>query len=76
MRQTTINCDMGEAFGIYTFGDDGACMPYITHANVACGYHASDPGVMWRTVLLAKEHGVASAPIPAFLTARASGVGK
>ena len=55
----TINCDMGEAFGIYAMGDDAGCMPYITHANVACGFHASDPKVMWKTVKLAKEHGVA-----------------
>lgn len=50
----TINCDIGEAFGIYRFGDDAACMPYITHANVACGFHASDPMVMAHTVRLAK----------------------
>jgi UPF0271 protein len=50
---------MGEAFGIYRMGDDEACMPYVTHANVACGFHASDPKVMWRTVKLAKKHGIA-----------------
>jgi lactam utilization protein B len=55
----TINCDMGAAFGIYKMGDDEACMPYITHANVACGFHASDPKVMRRTVRLAKKHGIA-----------------
>ncbi|MCG8356204.1 MAG: 5-oxoprolinase subunit PxpA [Kiloniellales bacterium] len=54
----TINCDMGEAFGIYRMGDDEGCMPYITHANIACGFHASDPKVMWRTVRLAKRHGI------------------
>jgi len=54
----SINCDMGEAFGIYRMGDDAACMPYITHANVACGFHASDPKVMWRTVRDAKHHGI------------------
>jgi UPF0271 protein len=54
----TINCDMGEAFGIYRLGDDEACMPYVTHANIACGFHASDPTVMWRTVRAAKRHGV------------------
>lgn len=54
----TINCDMGESFGIYRMGDDGACMPFVTHANIACGGHASDPMVMWRTVRLAKSHGV------------------
>lgn len=59
MPKVTINCDMGEAFGIYSFGDDEACMPYVTHANVACGFHASDPAVMWSTVRAAKKHGIA-----------------
>jgi len=58
MSKVSINCDMGEAFGIYRLGDDEACMPFITHANVACGFHASDPSVMWRTVRAAKRHGV------------------
>lgn len=53
-----INCDMGESFGLYRMGDDSAIMPYITIANVACGFHASDPSVMARTVKLAKKHQV------------------
>ncbi|MDB5526648.1 MAG: lactam utilization protein LamB [Rhizobium sp.] len=64
MARTTINCDMGEAFGIYRFGDDEACMPYVTHANVACGFHASDPVVMWNTVLAIKRHGIAAGSHP------------
>jgi UPF0271 protein len=58
MQKVTINCDMGEAFGIYRLGDDEACMPFVTHANVACGFHASDPVVMWKTVRAAKRHGI------------------
>jgi UPF0271 protein len=54
----TINCDMGEAYGIYRLGDDEACMPYVTHINVACGFHASDPVVMWNTVQRAKKYGI------------------
>jgi UPF0271 protein len=53
-----INCDMGESFGIYKMGDDAAIMPFITNANVACGFHASDPSVMAQTVQLAKRHKV------------------
>lgn len=49
---------MGEAFGIYRLGDDAACMPFVTHANVACGFHASDPLVMQRTVRDAKAAGI------------------
>jgi UPF0271 protein len=61
-----INCDMGEAFSIYHCGDDEGIMPYITVANVACGFHASDPVVMNRTVALAKQHGVKVGAHPSF----------
>ena len=61
-----INCDMGEAYSIYTCGDDLAIMPYVSQANVACGYHASDPSVMQATVRLAKEHGVAVGAHPSY----------
>ena len=53
-----INCDMGESFGLYKMGDDEGLMPHITIANVACGFHASDPSVMAKTVQLAKRHNV------------------
>ena len=54
----TINCDMGEGFGLYRIGNDAALMPLIDLANVACGFHASDPSIMRATVRLAKRHGV------------------
>lgn len=53
-----INCDMGESFGLYKFGNDEDIMPYITEANVACGFHGSDPNHMRKTVELAKLHEV------------------
>ena len=53
-----LNCDMGESFGLYRFGDDAAIMPHINQANVACGFHASDPNHMRATVGLAKQYGV------------------
>src|SRR5581483_6376478 len=54
----TINCDMGEGFGLYRCGDDAAIMPHVDLANVACGFHASDPLIMQATVRLAKAHAV------------------
>ncbi len=54
----TINCDMGEGFGLYQMGDDAGLMPLIGVANIACGFHGSDPNHMRATVRLAKEHGV------------------
>ncbi len=61
-----INCDMGEAFGLYKCGDDEGIMPFITLANVACGFHASDPVVMRKTVRLAKQHGVKVGAHPSY----------
>lgn len=54
----TINCDMGEGFGLYRMGDDAGLMPLISVANVACGFHGSDFNHMAETVRLAKRHGV------------------
>lgn len=48
-----LNCDLGESSG-----SDAAIMPYITSANIACGFHAGGPAVMQATVRLAKRHGV------------------
>ncbi|AEJ40189.1 LamB/YcsF family protein [Sulfobacillus acidophilus TPY] len=49
---------MGESFGVYRYGADEQLMPYISSANVACGFHGGDPSVMRRTVQLAKRYGV------------------
>lgn len=59
-----LNCDLGESFGRYQLGSDAAIMPYITSANIACGYHAGDPTVMQATLRLAKAHGVAAGAHP------------
>lgn len=58
LKQMDINCDMGESFGNWKMGDDEGMMPIITTANVACGFHASDPVTMIGTCQLAKRHGV------------------
>ena len=54
-----LNADLGESFGTWRMGDDAGVMPWITSANVACGYHAGDPVIMHATVALCLEHGVA-----------------
>lgn len=68
-----LNCDMGESFGRYTLGKDQEIIAHITSANVACGFHASDPQVMDRTLALAKEHGVAVGAHPGYLDLRGFG---
>ena len=57
-----LNCDLGEGIG-----NDAAIIPYITSANIACGYHAGDETTMRKTVRLARENGVAIGAHPSFL---------
>jgi len=61
-----LNCDLGESFGAYTIGMDARLLPYITSANVACGYHAGDPSVMRATCVAAVSAGVAVGAHPGF----------
>jgi UPF0271 protein len=57
-RKINLNADMGESYGRYMLGDDEAMIPFVATVHVACGYHAADPGTMWRSVRLAKQFGV------------------
>lgn len=63
-----INCDMGEAFGVWSIGADvdGRLMPLVSSINVAAGFHAGDPTTIARTVASAKEHGVGIGVHPGF----------
>lgn len=59
MVKIDLNCDLGESFGRYKLGLDEEVLPYITSANIACGFHAGDPQVMSQTVNLAIQNHVA-----------------
>ncbi len=48
MTMVDLNSDLGEGFGHWTLGDDDALLQVVTSANVACGFHASDPAIMRR----------------------------
>jgi UPF0271 protein len=56
-----INCDMGEGVG-----NEADLMPFISSANIACGYHAGDANTMHATVELAVQYGVAIGAHPSF----------
>lgn len=58
MHEVDLNCDLGESFGNYKLGLDEEVISYISSANLACGFHASDPLTMSHTVELAKKAGV------------------
>lgn len=55
MHSVDLNCDLGESFGAYRLGRDEEIVPLVTSVNIACGFHAGDPGTMRRTVRLAMD---------------------
>ena len=61
-----LNSDVGESFGAWRMGADAEVMRSITSANVACGYHAGDPGVMRQTVRLARDSGASVGAHPGY----------
>jgi UPF0271 protein len=66
MLKVDVNCDMGESYGVYEIGNDAALMPFISSANIACGFHAGDPTTIARTISLAKANKVAVGAHPGF----------
>lgn len=61
-----LNADLGESFGPWVMGRDADLLDIITSANVACGFHASDPNVMAQTIRLASEKNVSLGAHPGF----------
>ena len=59
--QIDINCDLGEGIG-----NDEAIMPYISSANIACGFHAGNDIIMDQTIQLAIKHGVVIGAHPGY----------
>jgi UPF0271 protein len=53
-----LNADLGEGYGRWVLTDDEAMLDLVTSANVACGFHAGDPGIMRRVCDTAVERGV------------------
>lgn len=65
-RAVDLNCDMGESFGLFKIGADPEIVPFITSANLGCGFHGGDPHVMRASVTLCQSHGVAIGAHPGF----------
>jgi UPF0271 protein len=66
MRNIDLNGDMGESLPGKIIGDDAAIMPWITSANIACGFHGGSPEMMEQTIKLAMAQGVAVGAHPSF----------
>ncbi|MFN5238367.1 MAG: LamB/YcsF family protein, partial [Bacteroidota bacterium] len=59
--KTDINCDLGEGYP-----HDAELMPFITSANIACGYHAGGEDTIRRTIAMAVQKGVHIGAHPSF----------
>ena len=66
MKTIDINSDLGESFGAYSMGNDAQVLQHVTSANIACGFHASDPLTMVKAVRMAKEAGAAIGAHPGY----------
>jgi UPF0271 protein len=53
-----LNVDIAEGFGAWRIADDDALLAVVSSANVACGFHAGDPGTIRRACVTAVAHGV------------------
>ena len=58
MGAIDLNADLGEAFGVWSLGDDEAMLDLVTSANIACGFHAGDPSTMRRVCQAAADRHV------------------
>ena len=56
-----VNCDIAEGIG-----NEKELMPFISSANIACGYHAGNEKLMKETVDLCLKHNVAIGAHPSF----------
>lgn len=59
--QIDLNCDMGEGMD-----NEAAIMPFISSANIACGFHAGNEYTIKKTIEIALEHGVAIGAHPGY----------
>jgi 5-oxoprolinase (ATP-hydrolysing) subunit A len=56
-----LNCDMAEGIG-----NEKELMPWISSANIACGFHAGNEELMKETIGLCLKHNVAIGAHPSF----------
>ena len=84
MYKVDLNSDLGESFGAYTIGLDSQVIPYVSSANVACGYICDLFGHNSRAIYRAYEvlqfgelyvNGFSTGPMLPHTGMRESGVG-
>ncbi len=66
MKIVDLNADLGESFGPWPMGADAQMLDIVNSANIACGGHAGDTAVMFKTIQMAHQRGVSIGAHPGF----------
>lgn len=66
MAALKLNADAGESYGIWKLGQDADLLAQVHFANLACGFHASDPDTLRASVRLCKHLGVGIGAHPGY----------
>jgi len=66
IKSIDLNCDMGEYKNTPEENFDHLIMPYISSANVACGFHSGDPHTIHKTIKLAIKNQVKIGAHPSY----------
>lgn len=61
MYKVDLNCDLGEGAPF-----DQEIIPLISSANIACGFHAGDSGMMHQTIELCRANSVSAGAHPGY----------
>jgi 5-oxoprolinase (ATP-hydrolysing) subunit A len=65
-RRIDLNADLGEGTEAAHHASDDAMLDLVSSANVACGGHAGDPDIMFRTLSNAARNGIAVGAHPGY----------
>ena len=66
MMELNLNCDLGEKSNHYNGHNDEELLKIVNTANIACGYHAGNKGIISKTIKIAKANRVSIGAHPGF----------
>ena len=64
--ELNLNCDLGEKSNHYNGHNDEELLKIVNTANIACGYHAGNKGIISKTIKTAKVNRVSIGAHPGF----------
>ena len=59
IKNIDFNCDLAQAYGVYTNNKEFELLDYVSSVNISCGFHAGDPVTIKEALLKAKQKEIA-----------------